>query len=178
MRIRQIKPAFWNDSRLSRLSERTRLFYIGLWMIADDGGWFLWDAAQVGSELYSYERPASRERRATAMLGELVEAGRVKLLDCGHGTVPTMTAHQHLSGLTKQVHTFEQAHKRVCLSTNPQTPAETRGNPQTPASGNGHRLGNGQVSEGLGQVTRDPRVMTLQEVEEEARRIDAAKVVH
>jgi hypothetical protein len=39
VRIRQVKPAFWADSRLAELPERTRLFYIGLWMIADDAGW-------------------------------------------------------------------------------------------------------------------------------------------
>lgn len=37
-RIRTIKPEFWTDGDIVRLSKAARLFYIGLWNFADDNG--------------------------------------------------------------------------------------------------------------------------------------------
>lgn len=38
MRIRSIKPEFWESESLGRVSRDARLLFIGLWMIADDSG--------------------------------------------------------------------------------------------------------------------------------------------
>ena len=72
MRIRQVKPSFWSDSVLARLPERSRLFYIGLWMIADDAGWFRADVPEIANELYGYEPARRREDRVSLMLAGLV----------------------------------------------------------------------------------------------------------
>ena len=37
-RIRSVKPEFWTDGDMLKLSRDTRLFYIGLWNFADDNG--------------------------------------------------------------------------------------------------------------------------------------------
>ena len=37
-RIRTIKPQFWDDLKIGRLSRDARLLYIGLWNFADDLG--------------------------------------------------------------------------------------------------------------------------------------------
>ena len=37
-RIRTIKPEFWTDGDILKLSRDARLFYIGLWNFADDNG--------------------------------------------------------------------------------------------------------------------------------------------
>ena len=55
MRIRQVKPSFFKDPLMAELTPPVRLFYVGLWMLADDAGWFRWDVAEVGNELYGYE---------------------------------------------------------------------------------------------------------------------------
>jgi hypothetical protein len=39
-RIRSIKPAFWTDEKINRLSNDAALFFIGLWNFADDYGFF------------------------------------------------------------------------------------------------------------------------------------------
>lgn len=130
MRSRQIKPSFWSDSHISDLAVPTRLFYIGTWMLADDAGFIRWDTREVAAALYGYEPVRHREARVTRMLAELVAAGRLVDHGCGHVEVPTLTAHQHLSGLTKQVKTAYNEHRSQCF---PQSPAVPRDVPQVPA---------------------------------------------
>lgn len=130
MRIRQVKPAFWSDARLAELPEATRLFYIGLWMIADDAGWLRWDASEVARDLYGYEGRVRRERRVTGMFAALVADGRVVVYECGHVEIPRMTTHQRLSGTAKQVQTAWKAHQSCLLPRTSETP---RVSPQVPA---------------------------------------------
>jgi hypothetical protein len=171
MRIRQVKPSFFKDPTMAGLSPAVRLFYIGLWLLADDAGWFRWDAAEVGNELYGYEPRARRERNVMAYLDVLLAEGRVVRHECGHMSIPTFPDHQRLSGLTKQVRTEWREHETRCL---PQTPADARDSPQMPGSGSG----NGTVEErgtvGNGKVRESAREADLKEGEtqrEYARRM-------
>ncbi|MGI9117219.1 MAG: hypothetical protein ACR2JV_06255 [Gaiellales bacterium] len=123
MRIRQIKPAFWSDPRMAELSEATRLFYIGLWMIADDAGWLRVDIAEIARDLYGYEDRAPREAKVRVMLDELIGHRRAVVHDCGHATIPTMTDHQRMSSSTRPVKTSWTEHQRDCVS------ADVRGRP-------------------------------------------------
>ena len=110
MRIRQVKPAFWTDAKVAKLSYPTRLFYIGLWCIADDAGWLAWDPEQVGAELFPYETPGRRLRHVERWCGELVEAGRLVIHDCGCAVMATMPTHQRISG--KQSFGARDRHQR------------------------------------------------------------------
>jgi hypothetical protein len=130
MRIRQVKPAFWADAKLAELPEATRLFYIGLWMLADDAGWLRWNVVEAAHELYGYETRRKREQRTQAMYEALVAAERVQAFDCGHSFIPKLTDHQHLSGSTRRVETVKKEHQSKCF---PQTPAHPRGDPPSPA---------------------------------------------
>ena len=149
MRIRQIKPAFWSDGRIAELPEGTRLFYVGLWMIADDAGWFRWDPVEVARDLYGYEGRARRERRTAAMFDQLTAIGRIVLHECGHAEVPKLGDHQHLAGSTKQVRSSFNEHLRGCVSP---TPAHPREDPRTPADPRESppRLGKERVRSGDG----------------------------
>jgi hypothetical protein len=121
VRIRQVKPAFWTDDRIASLPAPVRLFYIGLWMVADDAGWFRWNGPQLGAELYSFEGRAKRERNVEQW-GELLEGqGRIRRYPCGHSVIPTMTDHQRMSAATKRVKTYEREHEK-CVA------ADARGN--------------------------------------------------
>jgi hypothetical protein len=131
MRIRQVKPSFWSDAHISDLHEPTRLFYIGLWMLADDAGWIRWDTREVAHELYGYESVRRRESKVDSMLAELLEHGRVRQYDCGHVEVPTLSQHQRLAGATKQVKTVLADHQKRCLSP---IPAAPRTSPQSLAT--------------------------------------------
>lgn len=160
MRIRQIKPSFWTDAKLASLSPAVRLTYIGLWGVADDGGWFRWDVSEVALELYGYESRGKREKAVSDHVTALEGVGRVVIHECGHAHIPRLSAHQHLAGSTKQVRTVEKEH-RSCS----RTPAgdggesrdeapmpETREDPRSPAlvrlvKGKG-KVSQGQVSQG------------------------------
>jgi hypothetical protein len=153
MRIRQVKPSFWGDAVLAAATEQTRLFYIGLWMLADDTGWLRWDPAEVGHELYGYEPRRGRERHVSTMFADLVERGRVELHDCGHAFIPTLRDHQRFASPDKQVRTIEREHA-ACRAQS----AETREPPQVPAeTRNGtERIGTVRKGEGVGGTARLP----------------------
>jgi len=156
MRIRQVKPAFWADARIAALPAPARLFYIGLWMTADDAGWLRWDPSQIANELYGYESRKRRERDVCAFLALLVEAKRVVVHDCGHVEIPTMVAHQHLSVASKQVRTIWREHSEcprppAGTRDDPPTPAETRDSPAVKVKGNGKVNVNGN-GDGGGKV--------------------------
>ena len=127
VRIRQIKPEFWKDSKLADLSEGARLFYIGTWQLCDDSGWMRWDVANVAAELYPFEGRASREKRVNRHASALASMGRLHIHDCGHAQVPKMPAHQHLSGTTRRVLTVAQEHSKCGI------PATPRDEPRLPA---------------------------------------------
>ncbi len=131
MRIRQVKPAFWTDVRIAELPAPCRLFYIGLWMQADDAGWLRWDVPQIAAELYGFEPRTRRERNVAAYADALEAVKRIERLPCGHAFIATMAGHQRLSGSTKQVLSIAREHERVCVTprTSPQVPAETRDSP-------------------------------------------------
>lgn len=135
MRIRQVKPSFFKDARIAELTPAVRLTYIGLWMLADDAGYYRWDAAEAGLELYGYESRGKRERDVTAHLAALVAAERVTLLSdpkfgyecCEHIFIPTLTDHQRFGGPTKRVTTYQREHADC-----PRIPADTRDSPPIP----------------------------------------------
>lgn len=146
MRIRQVKPAFWTDARIASLPAPIRLFYIGLWMVADDAGWFRWDAPQLGAELFSFEGRTKRERYVERWGTELEAVGRIKRLPCGHSFIPTMTEHQRMAAATRRVNTVEREHEK-CVSAN------FRGKQRTSADPRPERKGNGTEPEGDGTVS-------------------------
>lgn len=122
MRIRQVKPAFWSDVRIAGWPAPVRLFYVGLWMQADDAGWLRWDVPQIAFELYGFEPRTRRERNVTAW-GEVLEAGgRIERHPCGHAFIPRMKDHQRLSISTKQVRTFQKEHE-ACHAGRTRNPA-------------------------------------------------------
>lgn len=125
MRIRQVKPDYWRDERLSSLTDTDRLVYIGLWMEADDAGWFKENVTEIASDLFPYQGRQARERKVAATLDRLRALGRVVSHPCGHSLVPRMEAHQRFSSPEKRVFTIAKQHQ-ACI------PAGTRGSPRFP----------------------------------------------
>ncbi len=124
MRIRQVKPAFWADAKIASLPHDARLFYIGLWMLADDDGWLRWDVAEIGKELYGFEARTAREKRIERMAAAIAQAlpGKLTIHECGHVELPKLAVHQHLAGTTRRVTTVHSEHSRDC----PRLPATPR----------------------------------------------------
>lgn len=112
-RIRQIKPSWFLDKELRRgTSADAREFYIGLWMLADDGGYLTWDIERIAAELYPYDGVSRRERLVGQWADSLetlnAEEPHLVVYSCGHARVPKMPAHQRIAG--KQSHGIGEAH--------------------------------------------------------------------
>src|ERR1035437_7805501 len=108
MRIRQVKPEFFADSEMAALPYAVRLFYIGLWCVADDGGWIEWKPERIAHDLYGYEARAIRERHVADWSTALVVSGHVVIHDCGCAVIPTLPKHQRVTG--KQNFRNQEAH--------------------------------------------------------------------
>jgi len=130
MRIRQIKPSWFTDRLLQTgLQATTREFYIGLWMLADDDGWFEWDPDAIGVALYGFlpllRRDALTLRHATALEALTPDSPHLVLHPCGHAQVPKMPQHQRVSDTKRVV----SDHRRHQSGRCPHLPAGTRGAP-------------------------------------------------
>lgn len=112
-RTRLIRPEFFSDGLMARLSVATRLSYIGLWTLCDDAGYFERDVPQIAAELFRYDGPVRREKAIAKALEELVGVDRVRYLDCGeHGIVPTIPDHRIKGG--EPLYTVRKRHERRC----------------------------------------------------------------
>lgn len=141
MRIRQVKPAFWTDKTMSVLSYQARLFYIGLWCVADDAGWLEWDLEEIGALLYPYESPGRRRRHLLTWSEELVSLGKVVLQDCGLcAVIPTLDIHQRHAGGNRSFQ-FREVHQKR----HPRTSTDESGLVQKNGAGT---VGNGRERNG------------------------------
>lgn len=55
MRIRSVKPEFWEDPTVAALSPVARLVFIGTWNLADDTGVLRWTVDYVNASLFMYD---------------------------------------------------------------------------------------------------------------------------
>lgn len=112
-RTRLIRPEFFSDARIASAPVSVRYFYIGLWTLCDDAGFFELDAAQIAAELYRFDSRARRERAVRDGLARLVELDRVRYLECGHhAVIPTLPDHRIKGG--EALFTVQKRHERRC----------------------------------------------------------------
>jgi hypothetical protein len=97
---------------VSALPDAVRLFYIGTWQLADDGGWFDWNVSEIGLQLYGYHSRSRRERWVRERGQVLVDTKRLVIHDCGHAFVQNLAKHQKFGG--RPVYTTRDAHARRC----------------------------------------------------------------
>ena len=101
MRIRQIKPSYWDDTRLHHtpgIGAEVREFYIGTWQLADDIGWLAWDVSAIAKQLYGWQSVTRRERNVREWGARLAGIGRLTIYECGHAYIPTLSKHQRIGG--------------------------------------------------------------------------------
>ena len=160
MRIRQVRPEFWTDPTIGRLPIAARHFYIGLWNVADDGGWLSWAPSELGALLFPYETPTRRERDIEKWGKALMDAGRLILHPCGCAEVPTLPKHQRISG--KLSYTQRDKHQRHTQDhLDKQSPLSDK---QSPLSDSPVTLGN--VTLGNGTLAREGLPHLSPEVQE------------
>ena len=97
MRIRTVKPEFWNHPVMSKQDDATRLMALGLLNYADDEGYFCADAPLVRASLRPFDDDSSIVRRSLARLAEL---GYIELREHPThgmiGLVLSFTTHQRV----------------------------------------------------------------------------------
>ena len=71
-RIRTIKPEFWTDIKVVKLSIPARLFFIGLWNFADDNGVLIDNPEQLGLWVFPKD-----DLNFNALLNELEKGGLI-----------------------------------------------------------------------------------------------------
>lgn len=84
-RIRTIKPSFWEDEKVARLSRDARLLMIGLISAADDQGRFVASPAAILGYIYPHDEisPAQLRRWMAEVGRELVTFYEVNGLHYG-----------------------------------------------------------------------------------------------
>lgn len=89
-----MRPEFWSDALVAAMPPAVRLFYIGLWCVADDYGWFRWNATEIAALLFPYEPARKRLRDVKAWAEPLDTSDRLVLYRCGCACIPTLLRHQ------------------------------------------------------------------------------------
>jgi len=97
-RIRTIKPSFWGDGAVCRISRDARLLMLGLISMADDEGRFLGSTAAINGYVFpNDDLPPTRVKR---WLAEIEKAGLVHIYSIdgiAYGCFLTYSKHQRIS---------------------------------------------------------------------------------
>lgn len=94
-RIRTIKPQFWDDVKIARISRDARLLYIAMWTFSDDYGVVIGDSLWLKSKVFPYDH--IQVQQFDKWLNELVSNGFICLLSHDGERfiyLPNFTRHQ------------------------------------------------------------------------------------
>lgn len=97
-RIRSIKPQFWDDTKVGKLSRDARLLYIGLWNFCDDLGVVINNTIWLRSKVFPYDQIQLPQMEK--WLEELVRLGFICLFSHkGEEFIylPNFTRHQKIN---------------------------------------------------------------------------------
>lgn len=95
MRIRTIKPEFYQSPDLGRVSREFRHLAAALISWADDEGYFRSHPALVAGSLFPFD--ADGKEFVEAGLPKLAEVGFIQLFEGGVGFLPTFSQHQRIN---------------------------------------------------------------------------------
>jgi len=74
-RTRSIKPEFWSDEKIAKLSLQARLLFIGMWSTCDDAGRTKGHPLWLKSQIFPYDEITSKQMMA--WIAELTELKRI-----------------------------------------------------------------------------------------------------
>lgn len=98
-RIRTVKPDFFTDEKMAKVSSWARLLFIGFWIHADDDGIMAYSPHRVRVQLFPTD-----DVDVSVLVGELQAIGCVYLFEVdGHNYlgVPNFLKHQRINRPTK-----------------------------------------------------------------------------
>jgi hypothetical protein len=96
--MRSVKPEFWADPSLARLSRDARLMYIALWNFADEHGRLFGDPRYIKGQVFPYDDDLTAAE-VGELLGQLVTAGKIRPYSVGGDAylfLPKLAKHQRL----------------------------------------------------------------------------------
>lgn len=97
-RIRTIKPSFWGDDDVCRLSWDARLLLVGIISLADDEGRFIATPQSVLGYVFPHEDVTTAKYRR--LMGQITDTKIVALYDDqgrSYGFLPKWKKHQKIS---------------------------------------------------------------------------------
>lgn len=97
-RIRTIKPTFWGDGSVSRVSRDARLLMVGLISMADDEGRFLGSIAAISGFVFpNDDLPPVKVRKWLAELAEMKLVHLYGIDGIAYGCFLGWATHQRIS---------------------------------------------------------------------------------
>lgn len=97
-RIRSVKPEFWHSEDMTTVSRDCRLFYIGLWNLADEHSRLRGDSRFLKGQIFPYDDDVSQDV-ISKWVDELEALGNVRKYRVGSATylfLPKLAQHQRL----------------------------------------------------------------------------------
>lgn len=171
LRNRTVKAEFWADLKLRGLDHAFKLVYIGLWQACDDAGYGTWEPSELAALLFPYDPPEAREPLIIGAFAELRERGLIKVMRCGHFTIPSLPKHVY-SSEGKRTSQTRRAHEAGDCP----KPTRRRGTPETAAAGRGLPARDGSVRDGMGRDGRDARAHEASNGSAEAHSVSAEEL--
>lgn len=112
-RTRQIKPEFFIDDELAKISRDARFLFIGLWTIADREGRLEDRPAKIKAQLFPYDKDITYQK-VDAMLSELSET-----VDIDHKYIIRYVINNHKYIQIRTFSKHQRCHIRELASTIP-----------------------------------------------------------
>ena len=124
VRTRLLRPDIFSDDVTGTLAPATLLAYLGLGTRADDAAFLVWRPAALAAAVMPYTNSRRRQRDFERIAAELVEAGLLRILDCGCAELPRMLRDLAIGGGSKtySVRDWHLAHLPTDSSGQVQTP--------------------------------------------------------
>ena len=97
-RNRQIKPDFWADEKIGKVSPLARLLFIGIWNFCDDIGVCRANAGYLRSQILQFDDMSIK--KVSDLLDELKESGRIIVAEINDETflfVKNFAKHQQIN---------------------------------------------------------------------------------
>jgi len=101
VRTRLLRPDIFSDDVTGTLAPATLLAYLGLATRADDAAFLVWRPAALAAAVMPYTSSGRRGRDFERITAELVEAGLLRILDCGCAELPRMLRDLAIGGGSK-----------------------------------------------------------------------------
>jgi len=101
VRTRLLRPDIFSDDVTGTLAPGTLLAYLGLGTRADDAAFLVWRPAALAAAVMPYANARRRQRDFERIAAELVEAGLLRILECGCAELPRMLRDLAIGGGSK-----------------------------------------------------------------------------